>query len=106
MSIDTLKYAKELEAAGEKPEIAEAHATILKSVIDENLVTKDYLDMKLVALLNEIRTIVAEALDPFEKKMDTRFMAQQTRFIRIETYLLIIGSISLGALPALIKFYS
>ncbi len=37
---DTLSFAKRLEAAGEKPEVAEAHAMALKDLVLEEVATK------------------------------------------------------------------
>lgn len=83
MSIDTLKYAKELEAAGEKPKVAEAHATTLKGVIEENLVTKDYLDFKLKELTLDMTTLINEVIDT----QNSDVLKIEGRFTRIETQL-------------------
>ena len=50
MNFDTLTYSKNLIKAGETQEIAEVHAITIKNIvdtIDDDLVTKDYLDTRL-----------------------------------------------------------
>jgi hypothetical protein len=54
MSIDTLDYAKRLEAAGVARSQAEAHAEALSHAISDDYVTKSYLDAKLADLKTEI----------------------------------------------------
>jgi hypothetical protein len=48
MTIDTLEYTKKLEAAGVDRKVAEAHAEALKAAVETSLVTKDYLDKRLL----------------------------------------------------------
>lgn len=47
VAFDTLGYAKRLEEAGFTRQQAEVQANALREVIDERLVTKDYLDARL-----------------------------------------------------------
>ncbi len=49
-TFDSLGYAKKLEAAGFTREQAEVQANALREVIDERLVTRDYLDTRLKEL--------------------------------------------------------
>lgn len=51
---DTLKYTKRAIAAGFTPQQAEFQAEELATVINESLVTKDYLDSKLDSLENRL----------------------------------------------------
>ncbi len=46
-TFDTLGYARRLEEAGFTRQQAEVQANALREVIDERLVTKDYLDARL-----------------------------------------------------------
>ena len=50
ITFDSLGYAKKLEAAGFTREQAEVQANALREVIDERLVTRDYLDTRLKEL--------------------------------------------------------
>ncbi len=54
MKFDTLTYSKELIQAGETKEIAEVHAHTIRNMIDNELVTKDYLDMRLKELGSDL----------------------------------------------------
>ena len=54
MKFDTLTYSKELIEAGEKREIAEVHALALKNMVDNQLVTKGYLDTRLKELTSDL----------------------------------------------------
>ena len=49
-TFDTLGYARRLEEAGFTRQQAEVQANALREVIDERLVTKDYLDARLLEL--------------------------------------------------------
>lgn len=55
-TFDTLGYARRLEEAGFTRQQAEVHANALREVIDERLVTKDYLDARLREL--EYRLVI------------------------------------------------
>ena len=51
---DTLKYTKRAMAAGIPQDAAEFHAEELATVINDSLVTKDYLQQELAALENRL----------------------------------------------------
>jgi hypothetical protein len=54
MAVDTLEYAKELQAAGASPQQAEAHARALKKAVDAGLVTKPDLDQAVALIRTDI----------------------------------------------------
>ncbi len=58
MSLDTLKYAEELEAGGCTKEIAHIHAVALNRAIDEQIPTKDWLDKKFLEQSKESRLLI------------------------------------------------
>ena len=62
MTIDTLEYAKELEAAGVTAQQAEAHARALKKAVDSGLATKPDIDNAVTRLDGRI-TSEANRLD-------------------------------------------
>lgn len=63
MSIDTLEYAKELEAAGVDRKAAEAHARALRAAIEDQLVTRSHFDAKLAELeMRLIKYMVAQTI--------------------------------------------
>ena len=49
-TFDALAYFEKLKAAGVPEEQAKIQATALREIIDERLVTKDYLDLRLKEL--------------------------------------------------------
>ncbi|MBF0473416.1 MAG: DUF1640 domain-containing protein [Nitrospirae bacterium] len=50
LTFDTLAYAKKLKSVGFTEAQAEVHAETLKEIITEQLVTKEYLDLRLKEL--------------------------------------------------------
>jgi hypothetical protein len=60
LAIDTLKYAKRLQAAGVPQEQAEAQAETLADAIEVNLVTKQLFEEGLERLKNDLRVEVRE----------------------------------------------
>ena len=46
-AFDSLEYVQDLEAAGVPRKQAEAQAKALRKIVDERLVTRDYLDLKM-----------------------------------------------------------
>lgn len=55
-------YIDQLTAAGIEPKIATAHAKAIETMLDDKLVTNDYLDAKLQAQNGEILTRLYQAL--------------------------------------------
>ncbi|MEW6418620.1 MAG: DUF1640 domain-containing protein [Nitrospirota bacterium] len=51
---DTHEYVKKLKAAGVPENQAEVHAEAIAKLVDERLVTKQYLDMRLAELKADI----------------------------------------------------
>lgn len=60
MTIDTLDYATELEAAGVDRKQAQAHARALKKAVDTGLATKPDLDKAVTVLRSDIAGFRAE----------------------------------------------
>jgi hypothetical protein len=54
ITFDTLKAAKEFQQAGFTSSESEALASKLSQVIEDQLVTRSYLDLKLAELRNEL----------------------------------------------------
>lgn len=50
VTFDTITYARQLENAGITREQAEIHAQALRSIIDERLVTREHLDIRMKEL--------------------------------------------------------
>lgn len=50
MTVDTLKIAHRLQAVGASKALAEEQAQIMREVVSDQLVTKDYLDARLSGL--------------------------------------------------------
>ncbi len=80
---DTLSFAKRLEAAGEKPEVAEAHAMALKDLVLEEVATKA--DIQRL----EVR------IDSLEKEMTARLAMMQW----------LLGSVGVGVLLLVIRTF-
>lgn len=55
-------YMDQLTAAGIDAKVASAHAKALEAMLDDKLVTKDYLDAKLSAQTGEIMSRLYQAL--------------------------------------------
>ena len=58
LTFDTLKYAKQLEAVGVEPKVAEVQAEALVQVFDESVASKrdiKEIDLKIEALRAELR---------------------------------------------------
>ena len=53
-TFDTLTYSKKLQELGFTREQAEGFAQLQKELIDERLVTRDYLDIRLAELKNDL----------------------------------------------------
>lgn len=51
---DTLSYAKKLEEAGFTRQQAEVQANAIRDIIDERLVTRQHLDVRLAELKHEL----------------------------------------------------
>ncbi len=101
MSLDTLKYAEELEAGGHTKEEAHIHAVALNNAIDENVPTKTWLDKRFLEQSAEIRLLILEVIQPLED----RTLALEKRMTRVELLLGIlviwngaVGSLVLGKL--------
>jgi hypothetical protein len=63
VSIDTLEYAKELEAAGLSRDEAGAHVRALRKAVEVELVTKAHFDAKLAELETKlIKYMVAQGV--------------------------------------------
>jgi hypothetical protein len=58
VTVDTLEIARELEAAGMDKRQAEAVTKVLGRVAHDELVTRDYLDMKIATLKAELFKII------------------------------------------------
>lgn len=58
MAVDTLSYAKKLEAAGVERRQAEAHAEALKGAVDAGLATKPDLDALAHRLESKFETLL------------------------------------------------
>lgn len=69
MSIDTLEYAKRLEAAGISRAQAEAHAEALKGAVSTDLATK--------ADLSQTETALRADIGRLEQKLDAKFLLLQ-----------------------------
>ena len=54
LALDTLAITKKLSAHGFSREQAEVQAEVLAEVVENNLVTKPYLDIKLAELRNDL----------------------------------------------------
>jgi hypothetical protein len=65
MTIDTLEYAKELQAAGVTAQQAEAHARALKKAVDAGLITKPDLEAAVQRLEGRIDIIKTEFAGKF-----------------------------------------
>jgi hypothetical protein len=65
MTIDTLEYAKKLEAAGVDRKQAEAHAEALRDAIVAQLVTMPDLDAAAASLKRDIEVLKAEFTGKF-----------------------------------------
>ena len=50
MTVDTLQISRRLQAVGASKELAEEQAEILREMVNDQLVTKDYLDARLSSL--------------------------------------------------------
>jgi len=53
-TFDTLGYFEKLKAAGVPEQQAKAQADALRELIDDRLVTKDHLDIRLAELKNDL----------------------------------------------------
>jgi hypothetical protein len=62
ITFDTLSYAKKLKAAGVPELQAEVQAEALADIINKEIVTRDYLDTKLLEIKAEIIKWVAGML--------------------------------------------
>jgi len=71
MSIDTLEYAKDLEAAGVTPQQAEAHARALKKAVDAGLATKPDVDQAAALIRNDLVRVEGK-LDREVARLDGR----------------------------------
>ena len=59
IGFDTYNYVKRLKAVGVSEEQAEVQAEALASLVNEQLVTKQYLDLRLAELKNDLIKWVA-----------------------------------------------
>ena len=62
VTFDTLKFTKKLEAAGVEPAQAEAMAEAFSEATSQELVTRDYLDIKLADLRMELREMKVDII--------------------------------------------
>lgn len=98
MMFDTLKYTKELEAAGVNNKEAEAHARALATLFEgheEHLATKGDIASAVIALKNEIDTLrndinlkfvqADNKIDALRSEMDLNFAQVDSKFAKMES---------------------
>jgi hypothetical protein len=78
MTIDTLEYAKKLEAAGVDRKQAEAHAEALRSVTADQLATKQDLDTNVALLRSDFNS----AVQRLDNKIDRAVTDLEMRLIK------------------------
>lgn len=86
-SIDTLAYAKKLEAGGVDRKAAEAHAEAMSSVVIPELATKN--DLR--ALSAELMGRTAELERRLEVRMTEMSSGLEARIARLETRVILAG---------------
>ena len=80
MSIDTLQYAKELEAAGLDRKLAEAHAAALRKAVEREIATKQDVD----AAANRVEQKVGTRIHDLEVRLDKRIHDLEVRFEQLQ----------------------
>ncbi len=66
MTVDTLQISRRLQAVGASKELAEEQAEILREMVNDQLVTKDYLDARLNRLAIQIIGILTAVIAMIE----------------------------------------
>jgi len=79
VSFDTLSFAKRLTEAGEKPEVAEAHAMALKEFVMETIATKGDIRGLSRSFGEEIENVREEIQDLRDEIGDVRSEAREFR---------------------------
>jgi hypothetical protein len=67
MTIDTLEYVKKLEAAGVDRKVAEAHASVLRDLVEVEVATKRDVDQAAQGLEARLGTRIHKLEVDFEK---------------------------------------
>jgi len=80
MSIDTLEYAKELEAAGLDRKLAEAHAAALRRAVETEVATKPDVD----AAANRVEQKLGARIHDLEVRFDKRIHDLEVRFEQLQ----------------------
>jgi hypothetical protein len=82
MSIDKLFIVKKLTLCGFTPQQAEGQAEVFAEVVEKNLVTRDYLDIRFAQLRQDLDVRFA-SIDARFASIDVRFASIDTRFAEL-----------------------
>jgi DNA anti-recombination protein RmuC len=91
MSIDTLEFAKELEAAGLDRKQAEAHAAALRKAIEKEIASKqdvegaaNRVEQKLGARIHELEARFDKLIHELEVRFDKRIHDLEVKFEQLQ----------------------